>query len=249
MTRDERRRHPRRKPEPGYVLTCTAAEFAGKATEPYNLGSRLLDVSAGGACLVTVGRLREGLPVLIEIAFPATRDLFRAKAAICWSRTVESTGSERRTAHVAGLRFGEVLEARGGKVAPVAGERALEASREPRRRHKRFTPQEVEIVCLPRGFWRGLGFGSNVGRHLKDLSVGGAQIVSATRLEPGRKVDLKLTFRKPPAVVQAQGEVRWCRRDTLSVEPRWYAGVVFRRIAPASNQNLLAIGRLFVGPD
>jgi c-di-GMP-binding flagellar brake protein YcgR len=242
MPCEERRRHPRQRLEEGYVIHCTSrGEGASN-----NLASKLLDISRSGACLITVGRLREGLPMDLEITFPGRRDRFRARAVVRWSQTVESTGPIRRTAHVAGVRFEEILDVQGAKGAPRTGRLAPPPVDEPQRRHKRFLPQEVDLVCLPRGFWRRLGFGTNIARHLKDLSLGGAQIVSSTRLKPGRKVDLRLKFRKPACVIQARGEVRWCKRDTLSVEPRWYMGVTFRRIAPGSNQDLEAVARYFL---
>jgi hypothetical protein len=46
--------------------------------------------------------------------------------------------------------------------------------------------------------------------------------------------------------VSAEGIVRWCRRDTLSLEPRWVVGVVFKRMGPDSGGRLRTVEAVFV---
>lgn len=235
----DRRRHERVRTEKASVA-CTSPEFAKKGSPSFNLAVKLLDTSATGACLVTKGRLRQGVAVFIGIALPRHGTKVMTKATVRWSTTVESKG---RTAHVAGLQF--------DKTIPQLGPRRTEAdpageSKEPQRRHKRFSPEKVDIVCLPRGILTKLGVKSNSARALKNVSLGGAQIVSAEKLDPGERVDLTLTFRYPAATVKAEGVVRWCRRDTLSLEPRWNVGVVFKQVDPGSHGRLRSVEALFL---
>src|SRR6185295_17755105 len=219
----ERRRHDRVARKDASVA-ITSAEFAKAGSGTYNLAVKLLDTSASGACLVTKGRLREGIPVVVGIMLPrhGTRVMF--KATVRWATTVESKG---RTAHVAGLQFERPVSELGPTI-PTGGSSKTMPSKEPQRRHPRFAPEQVDIVCLPRGILRKLGVKSNSARSLKNVSLGGAQIVVAEKLKPGELVDLTLQFRYPATTVAAEGVVRWCRRDTLSLEPRWLVGVVFK---------------------
>ena len=245
MKPQERRRHPRGAPAKGLKVRCFSDEPQGKL---YNHAERILDASMRGICLVTVGRLRAGVPMLVEILAPNGTLRFRSKAIVAWSTTVESRG---RTAHVAGLHLERsILPPAPRKPAePEAPPARLIPSRtpEPQRAHKRFTPDEVEIVCLPRGFLSALGLASNTGRRLKDLSLGGAQIVCSRKLETGEAVDLDLEFRRSKLRVKASAEVQWCRRDTSSLEPRYLVGLRFTKLPKGSDHNLRAIERAFLG--
>jgi hypothetical protein len=117
---------------------------------------------------------------------------------------------------------------------------------EPRRRHKRFVPPRTGVVCIPRSFWASL-VGKNVALHLKNVSLGGVQVVLDRELRTGVKIDLTMTFPGFPDPVAAEADVRWCRRDTLSLEPRWNAGLTFKRIAPEQEAHLREVDRTFLG--
>jgi hypothetical protein len=237
----ERRRHDRSLPKEASVA-CTSPEFGQAGSAAYNLAIKLLDTSATGACLVTKGRLRQGVPVFVGIILPRLGTRVMSRATVRWSTTVESKG---RTAHVAGLQFDHPVE----QLTPETIAQKVESGtkpKEPQRRHKRFVPEKVDIVCLPRGLLRKLGVKSNSARALKDLSLGGAQIVSAEKLKPGEPVDLTLKFRYPATEVKAEGVVRWCRRDTMSLEPRWNVGVIFRQIDSTSDGRLRTVEAIFI---
>ncbi len=249
----DRRKHRRHQPEEACVLSCFNAQFEGPQEDPFNLAMRLIDIGSGGLCFVTVGRLREGVPVRIDLSIPSARSRFRVKGTVRWSQTLESKG---RVAHVAGVEFEKTLEALGPQVESLtvwmrSGERGAPPrtppTPEPVRRHKRFSPPDVELSCVPRGVLHALGFRPNVGRSLKDLSLGGAQLVSGRRLRRGRRVDLVLDFRNPRSILRAQGVVRWCRRDTMSLESRWFVGVAFTRLSAVDDEHLRSIARHFHG--
>lgn len=235
----ERRRHDRISAKEAQVA-CTSPEFAKPGSETYNLAVRLLDTSASGACIVTKGRLREGIPVMVGIIFPSQKARVMSKAVVRWSTTVESKG---RTAHVAGIEFREQVPALGPK--PAAPKNPPGKSSEPQRRHPRFTPEKVDIVCLPPGILTKLGVKTNAAKGLKDLSLGGAQIVANEKMQAGDRVDLLLQFEFPKTSVRATGVVRWCRRDTMSLEPRWNVGVVFKDMDRASHGRLQTVEAVF----
>lgn len=238
---EERRRHPRTPPSPEWGIRCRSP---GRGAPEYHLVTRVVDVSACGTCIVTSTRLREGSPVAVDVLLPNGDACFQSLATVRWSMTLESNG---RIAHVAGLQFDRVFRLASTESEEHPSRVLLLRSPEPRRAHKRFTPEEVALVCLPRDFLRLLGLARNTGRRLKDISRGGAQIVCARKLRPGQRVDLRLEFRRAQATVEAQGVVRWCARDTTSLEPRYLAGVKFEKLPPGSERSLRAVERAFIG--
>jgi hypothetical protein len=221
-------------------VACTAAGYAKPGTDSYNLAVKLLDTSATGACLVTKGRLREGIPVIVGIIFPSQKARVMAKAVVRWATTVESKG---RTAHVAGIEFEHPIKELGPKPSTADGPARYG---EPQRRHKRFQPEKVDIVCLPPGLLTKLGVKANTAKGIKNLSLGGAQIVSSEKLKVGDRVDLMLQFNYPKTSVRAVGVVRWCRRDTISLEPRWNVGVVFKEMDDNSHGRLRTVEAVFI---
>jgi hypothetical protein len=215
---EERRRHERISAKEAEVA-CTSPGHGRPGSPTYNLAVRLLDTSATGACIVTKGRLREGVPVIVGIIFPSQKARVMSKAMVRWSTTVESKG---RTAHVAGIEFENPIDSLG------------------------FVPEKVDIVCLPVGLLTKLGVKANSAKGLKNLSLGGAQIVSTEKLKAGDRVDLMLEFNYPRTTVRAVGVVRWCKRDTLSLEPRWNVGVIFKEMDPNSEGRLRTVEAVFI---
>jgi hypothetical protein len=124
---------------------------------------------------------------------------------------------------------------------------AMLRTSEPRRRHKRFHPPRADVTCIPRGFWTSILRKTNVAIGLKDVSLGGAQIVSDRPLEPGRKTDLTLQFAGFPDPIRMEADVRWCRRDTLSLSPKWNAGLTIKRISPENESRLADVDRTYLG--
>src|SRR5262249_1258998 len=102
------------------------------------------------------------------------------------------------------------------------------------------------IVCLPVGLLTTLGVKSNSARGLKNLSLGGAQIVSTEKMKTGERVDLMLQFNYPRTSVRAVGVVRSSKRDTVSLEPRWNVGVVFKEMDPNSEGRLRTVEAVFI---
>jgi len=235
---DERRRHDRLSNKEAQVA-LTSPEHTQPGSPSYNLAVRLLDTSATGACLVTTDRLREGCPVIVGIILPGQKNGIMAKGFVRWSTSIEQKG---RSAHVAGVEFDKPVAA----LAPVLPKSGPSKHAEPNRRHKRFMPEKVDIVCLPPGFLSKLGMKANTAKALKNLSMGGAQILSTEKLETGDRVDLLLKFAFPKTSVRAAAIVRWCRRDTLSLEPRWNVGVVFKEMDPATQSRLRTVEAVFI---
>ncbi|MBV8881882.1 MAG: PilZ domain-containing protein [Planctomycetaceae bacterium] len=124
---------------------------------------------------------------------------------------------------------------------------AMLRSSEPRRRHKRFRPPRAQVTCVPRGFWTSLLRKTNVALGLKDLSLGGAQIVADRALKPGAKTDVTFQFAGFPDPVVLEADVRWCRRDTLSLAPKWNAGLTFKRMTPVNESRLADVDRTYLG--
>lgn len=100
---------------------------------------------------------------------------------------------------------------------------------------------------MPRGFWTSLLRKLNVAIALKDISLGGAQIVTDRPLKPGLRTDLTFHFAGFPDPVQMEAAVRWCRRDTLSLDPKWNAGLTIKRISAADESRLADVDRTYLG--
>ncbi|HLY11560.1 MAG TPA: PilZ domain-containing protein [Planctomycetota bacterium] len=119
-------------------------------------------------------------------------------------------------------------------------------SSEPRRRHKRFRPPRAQVSCVPRGFWTSLLRKTNVALGLKDLSLGGAQIVADRPLKLGAKTDVTLWFPGVPYPVELEADVRWCKRDTLSLHPKWTAGLTIKHLSAADETRLADLDRTYL---
>jgi hypothetical protein len=236
---EERRRHVRTATDPSYFVGCKSAE-AGLQAGDYNLAVRLLDASARGACFVSRGRLRTGLRVQMLIVRPSAGVRASVDGLVRWSTTLESKG---RVAHVTGVEFDRVVPALDfGLVSKPPAPAKPARARDPQRRHRRFTPKDASVVCVPReGLARKLGIRSNVASQLKDLSLTGAQIVSRRKLRPGQQVDVEIVLGDRKTTITTEALVRWCRRDTLSLEPRWNAGVLFRTLDNDAKMSLSSV--------
>jgi Tfp pilus assembly protein PilZ len=243
MKREERRKHPRVRPASNAQVELRSDELQSTA-ELHNLAIRLLDLSPKGACVVTSGRLREGLPVKLDVSIPGSASRLSVNAEVRWSTSIGAEAGAEHVAHVAGLRFRGVREAK-GKAFETVEPREGSRKKDPRRRSRRFAPRDVEVDCIPAGFMTWLGLAGNAARGVRDLSQGGLQIVSEKPIEAGRRVALKLSFRRPPATIEAEGRVRWCTRDTMSVKKRWYVGIAFGRLSEKSSMDLDRVERHF----
>jgi len=228
----ERRRHPRKRAV-GDDILLRAAE--GKDAL-FNLARRVVDLSPRGACVVTVGRLRPGLQVVANLKVPGTRLDVKLMGVVRWSTTVERGG---RSAHVAGLEFDQALASEG---SPAPRRR-----KDFQRRHPRFVPTEVESEVVPQGLLARIGMKQSPALAVRDLSQGGLSVVCNEPLKAGKTVKLRLEFRITRSVVEAEGLVRWCRRDTLSLAPRWLVGIIFKRMPAKSDTELRRLERYFLG--
>lgn len=244
----ERRKHPRFKPEPDLRFGCYSHAFDEAGPSRVNFAVKAVDLSPGGCCLVTTGRLRVGLPLQIEITVDKDLSRFRAESVIRWADTLQHQGRE---AHIAGIQFMRILEVKGKRMAvldPKGAKKAAGPDPELRRRqHKRVVMSRAEVQCVRKGLGSAFGLAGNVAHCLVDVSEGGCQIVSREKLKEGQSVKLSLRFTGPSASVEAVGEVRWCERNTLSLEPRWPTGIEFRRIPPDDMDRLRTVLRSFAG--
>ena len=237
----ERRCHVRVAPEEGYFLRCTVPIPSGP---PVDLSTRLVDVSPGGVGLQTLAPVGENTSVDLSIILPGLMARFRARGVVRWSVTREY-GATRAPVHYAGVRIEAVEEADGRATDWLGG--AKRSSRDPQRRHARFRPVLLEAGVLPRTLARRLKLRGETAAVVSDLSLGGAQVVVDERLEPGATAEFRLRSERPAATLTAQVEIRWCRRDTRVLAPRWTAGLRFRGMAAADANALRRIDRYYLG--
>ena len=240
----ERRKYPRIKPSAEYTLACCNADFAAQPGQRSNLALKFIDMSPKGAMIVTVGRLREGVNLHVEIVNPGTGARFTATAAVRWSQTWERSGKE---AHVCGIEFMDASEIRGDEMrffSPWVKNRTAFAAETAKREHARFVPASCSVECVKHGF---LGWSSkNVGRRLLDLSEGGLQLDLMEKVEAGDRLRIKLEFKSPAMAVEAEGEARWSKRNTMILEPHFMTGIKFTKAAPEEQAKIRELTKLFV---
>jgi hypothetical protein len=226
--------------DPGFVVSATCPDF----DVPYNLARRLVDLSPSGACVETIGRLREKLSLVVDVLAPKDHARFKAEGVVRWSTSPDG----RR--NLAGVKFQRILVHYGEKLSFLAGavpDTSPARTREPRRRAKRFSPAKSELTCTPRDAWSVIGLRRDVALRLRDLGLGGAQIVCARKLKAGSRVSLAFEFQRPPARFEVEGEVVWSRRDTVSWEAQWLAGVRFLPMSVADADALRSVDKFYLG--
>jgi c-di-GMP-binding flagellar brake protein YcgR len=232
----ERRKHPRVKPDPLFHIQCYTADFAENPLHRTNLAVRCMDLSARGACIVTPGRLRIGAPLVLAINIPDTATRFQGRAVVRWAQSVEKQGRE---AHVAGLEILEVQECQGERVEFMSGAagRSLLAA-DNRQKHRRMLVKEAEVTCTVSGLMGALGFSGNIAKSLVDISEGGCKLVLEKKVEPDHKVKLHFAFKHPALKVSTEGIVRSCVRDTMVLAPKYDTGIEFHNIPNSDAANL-----------
>jgi hypothetical protein len=235
----ERRRHPRKKVSPSTTVFCFSTEFNVPASNRNNLAVKLVDVGGKGACVVTVGRLRESLPVQIEIAIPEAHERFRARGVVRWSQTWTHNSRE---ANVSGIEFMEILEASGEQVQFLTQgcrrPRAAPVGVDLKREHRNALLKETRVVIRTRGFWSAIGFSTETQGRLTDLTESGFQMVTPSRFETGQRLDARLDFTSPRSHVSSEIVIQSCRRDTLVLEPKFEVEAIFANIPAESQANL-----------
>ena len=105
----------------------------------------------------------------------------------------------------------------------------------------------LDSTVVPEGLLASLGVKENASLRVRDLSQGGVSIVTEKPIKAGREVKIRLEFRITRSIIEGEGVVRWCRRDTLSLTPRWVVGIVFKRMPAKSDAELRRLERYFLG--
>ena len=240
----ERRKHPRVKPDSTLRVQCYSADFAGNPFQRNNLAVRCLDLSTGGACIVTPGRLRVGAPLVISVDVPDTATRFRGKAVVRWSQTIEKQGRE---AHVAGMQILEVQECQGDRVAFLGAGSQKVLPVDERQKHRRVLVQEAEVICSPAGLMGSLGLSGNIAKSLVDLSEGGCKLILEKKVDVGQRVKVQLTFKHPALKIAGEGIVRRCDRDTLVLAPKYETGIEFQNLSNDDAAHLRLVLKEFLG--
>jgi hypothetical protein len=242
----ERRRARRIRADHTFFIGCKALGADADEAEP-NLAIKLLDVSTRGASFVSRSRVRAGLRVQVLIVRPGAGTRSSVDGTVRWSETLKAEG---RTAHVTGVEFDKGIVGLGLPEEPAPRPKKtqrIQKAADPRRHHRRFKPEKTSVVAVPRdGFWRKLGFKPNTAHSLLDLSMGGAQIVSTKKLKPGLVLDVEIVLSDGKTTVATEGFVCWCRRDTLSLKPKWNVGIRFSKLDEESKRSLTEVQQIHV---
>lgn len=207
---DKRRNYPRRKLGGIIDLFCYRAGEGSGPQSRENLGVAVLDISQGGARLRVSKPLSSGDRVAVELRDPVSGESFRAHGEVRWSSPQRALSG---MVHVAGVQFREVYTPLGKRdsFTPNAG-RAPESGTREQRQATRFKVGEVVVNCVRRRL--GVqGLRKNLALRLQDLSERGLRLSLVEPVEPGTPVSLTLHFSAFADSVDAEGEVRWCRKS------------------------------------
>lgn len=217
----ERRQYSRTKPGAGYRIDCYSTDFRREGSSRHSLAIKFIDFSSKGACIVTPGRLRRGITLMVQVRHVEDRSRFKGKAVVRWSETLRRNGKE---AHIAGLEFTDVLEARGERMTFLrqwARGLGLITPDEIRRKRKRAVLEKARVQMTPSSVMKAVGLPSNAAWCVVDLSESKVHLVANRRMKPGRAVSLKIQFGLPAVTVRAEGTVTYSERNLLSLEPRY----------------------------
>lgn len=243
---DEKRKHVRQLQKGAKVLCYSTEDPRG--ANPYNFATHLVDVSPAGVCILSVGRLRSEIKMVVDIFFQQYAGGLKATARVCWSKEVEHKG---KMLFMTGLEFLGKPEFTGRALDAVLGrdskrlETVVRQKPVNRRRALRVKVDATDVVVTPNGLLAGL-MGSNIGRSVIDLSTTGARISTKEALEPGQKVRLKVRVPRVGDIVTVKGEVRWCVADPYaSKKDRYFAGIRFTDVDAASQSVLAGLGRFY----
>ena len=149
----ERRKFPRGRPESGYQIACYPTAFRKEGDSTRSLATKFIDLSSKGACIVTPGRLRPGVILTVHVRHTQDRSRFKGKAVVRWAKTLKRN---RKEAHIAGLEFTEILDARGERMMFLrkwARGLGLLTPEERRQNQKKSVLQKARIrIFEPRSF-------------------------------------------------------------------------------------------------
>jgi hypothetical protein len=139
----ERRKYPRCRPEPGTTMRCTSLETAGSD----NLVSKIIDVSAIGACAQTISRLREGMALQVELTLPGSKGgRWSTRGTVRWATNLEAKGEQ---AAVCGIEFETVIEplaSRGGDSSLLDIFLTMRVAVAQLRLYPKDSPQVLKVV-------------------------------------------------------------------------------------------------------
>ena len=243
----ERRRAQRVRADNTFFIGCKTLGADPEEADP-NLAIKLLDVSSRGACFVSRARVRNGLRVQVLIVRPGAGTRSSVDGTVRWSESLKSP--EGKTAHVTGVEFDKSIVGLGLPEEPAPRPKKtqrIQKTTDPRRHHRRFKPEKTTVVAMPKGgFWRKLGFKPNTAHSLLDLSMGGAQIVSTKKLKTRQVLDVEIILSDGKTTIATEAVVCWCRRDTLSLKPKWNVGLRFAKLDEDSKRSLTEVQQIHV---
>lgn len=228
----------------GAKVLCFGAD-ENRGANPYNYATHLVDVSLGGACVLSVGRLRPDARMILDVFFQQHQGGFRVPAVVRWSREVTHQGKQL---YMSGLEFAARPEFTGRALDAVLGragagiETKLRPAKPNRRKSDRVKVDVAEIECVPAGLLAGLGLASNVAKSLLDLSESGARFVSKKPLEAGKRFRLRVRIPRIGSALRMAAVVRWCREDK---KDRYLIGVEFEDVPEESRVILRSLEKWF----
>jgi len=121
--------------------------------------------------------------------------------------------------------------------------------RSERRQFPRFTLFDATAKLYRRGATALFGLARlSIEGSVVDLSEGGARVLTGEQLLADTKIHLRIEIAKFDDRVEADGLVRWCRRDPKD-ESRHFAGVAFAAADPSLGRKIAQMRAWFTSPQ
>lgn len=110
-------------------------------------------------------------------------------------------------------------------------------------RERRKFPRYQSLVQIKYKYLNGQESGACLS---KDISRGGACLPLPSYLEPHRKLIIEIDLRDGKEKIIAESEIAWCRKNKMSWEAFYSAGVEFSKIEVGEAQRLVDFARIHI---
>jgi hypothetical protein len=251
-TAEPRRAHPRRRLS-NVDMFCYRASPSVLPQLRRNIGSEIVDISAGGARVRVSEPVGRGETVTLELRDRASGESFRARGEVRWTATASSgvllgvQFSEHYTPVGARESFTGTAAAPKPTAAPAQPEEIVLAPQE-KRSAVRFALYDYVITVYRQGTLASQGLKKNVGRRVLDISQSGAQLELSESLEAGSLVQFTVHLNALSDSLDALAAIRWCRPDPSTAGSSYRGGLQFLNLGESQRKKIEFMRKWFARP-
>jgi hypothetical protein len=250
---ETRRAHPRRRLN-NVDMFCYRASPSIVPQLRRNIGSEIVDISAGGARVRVSEPVNRGETVTLELRDRASGESFRARGEVRWTATASSglllgvQFSEHYTPVGARESFTGSAAAAAVKTAPSPASDDIILAPQEKRTSVRFALYDYVVTVYKQGALASQGLKRNLGRSVLDISQTGAQLEISEPLEPGSLVQFTLHLNALSDSLDALAAARWCRPDPATAGGGYRCGLQFLNLGDPQRKKIEFMRKWFARP-